>query len=164
MNTIWKDQSLSAKAKLVYSALAAASGASGRFIASVQRIANGTGLSKSSVHRALAELRKGGYIDWENRYGPSGVQEPNSYHLVPLPDGVTVTPQGVTQTHTRVSERHTRGCQPDTPNSSYKEQGLTHIGTASPPRKRRGEERDEVPDFRTSGTRIVNGRYVSDYL
>lgn len=151
METVWRLSGLTATEKLVLLALADhADDEGGNAYPAVRRIAERTGLSSRSIHRALGRLsRKGGEI---RRVGkaPTGRADrrPILYSLVPLLNGVTESHRA-TQSHPVEAARGDResltGCQPVT--HGVTESHPNHQRTIKEPRKKAPSALDvQIPE------------------
>ena len=91
-------------AKLVLLVLAVRANTEGQAWPSVGRLSADTGLSESSVQRALRSLAEDGFITIEERPGRASVLTVRGVIETPL--GVSERREGVSERHPGVSERH----------------------------------------------------------
>lgn len=80
--SILLDSELPSRAVAVYLVLNEYADREGYCFPSLKTIAQGTGLSKSTVKRAIKDLTETGFIQKEKRYRPNGALSSCRYHLV----------------------------------------------------------------------------------
>ena len=80
-DTIFADNSLPHRAKVVYMYLKSLSASKGECWPGIRTIANDLGLSKSTVKRAIADLEQHGYIEKQNRHRNNGSFTSNLYRI-----------------------------------------------------------------------------------
>ena len=78
LETIYQSE-LPTRAILVYMYLSDRAGMVGQCFPSVQTIARQTKLSEATVHRAIKDLEKGGFIYKTGRQRPNGADSSNLY-------------------------------------------------------------------------------------
>jgi len=79
--SIYADRNLPHRARVVYMYLRDRADAEGKCWPGINRIAADLGLSRSTVKRALTDLKKGGYLTQAPRHRENGSRTSNLYFL-----------------------------------------------------------------------------------